>query len=120
MFCLGFRQTGMWQPSYHPGREVFIVTVHCDEDGGFSAGADGIIQKEMELDVDAGLCQCSSFNGNYNNNYNASFGSMDLNSLRWCHLREYIKENYKFADGCLSLRGTKTDLSGTGAPTFAG
>lgn len=120
MFCLGFRQTGMWQPFHHLGREVFIVPVHWDEDGWFTAGVDGIVQREMELDVDAELCQCSSFNGNYNNNYNASFSSMDLNSLRWCHLREFKKENYKFGDGCLSLRGIKTDLSGTGAPTFAG
>lgn len=120
MFCLGFRQSGMWQPFHHLGREVFIVPVQWNKDGWFTAGVDGTVQKEMELCTDAELCNCSSFNGNHNNNYNVSFNNMDINSLRWCHLREYDQENYKFEDGCLYLRGIKTSLCDTGAPTFAG
>ena len=113
MFCLGFRQTGMWQPFHHLGREVFIVPVHWNEDGWFTAGVDGIVCKEMELDIDAKPC-------NYDGKYNASLDKMDAGSLRWCHLREYKEENYKFADGCLSLRGVKAGLSDISAPTFAG
>ena len=113
MFCLGFRQTGMWQPFHHLGREVFIVPVHWNEDGWFTAGMDGIVCKEMELDIDAKPCNCDG-------KYNVSLDKMDANSLRWCHLREYKEENYKFADGCLSLRGVKASLSDISAPTFAG
>ena len=113
MFCLGFRQTGMWQPFHHLGREVFIVPVHWNEDGWFTAGMDGIVCKEMELDIDAKPCNCDG-------KYNVSLDKMDANSLRWCQLREYKEENYKFADGCLSLRGVKAGLSDISAPTFAG
>ena len=104
MFCLGFRQTGMWQPFHHLGREVFIVPVHWNEDGWFTAGVDGIVCKEMELDIDANPCNCDG-------KYNVSLDKMDALSLRWCYLREYKEENYKFADGCLSLRGVKAGLS---------
>ena len=104
MFCLGFRHTGMWQPFHHLGREVFIVPVHWNEDGWFTAGVDGIVCKEMELDIDANPCNCDG-------KYNVSLDKMDALSLRWCHLREYKEENYKFADGCLSLRGAKAGLS---------
>lgn len=113
MFCLGFRQTGMWQPFHHLGREVFIVPVHWNEDGWFTAGMDGIVCKEMELDIDAKPCNCDG-------KYNVSLDNMDESSLRWCHLREYKEENYKFASGCLSLRGVKAGLSDISAPTFAG
>ncbi len=113
MFCLGFRQTGMWQPFHHLGREVFIVPVHWNEDGWFTAGVDGIVCKEMELDIDANPCNCDG-------KYNVSLDKMDALSLRWCYLREYKEENYKFADGCLSLRGVKAGLSDISAPTFAG
>ena len=104
MFCLGFRQTGMWQPFHHLGREVFIVPVHWNEDGWFTAGVDGIVCKEMELDIDANPFNCDG-------KYNVSLDKMDALSLRWCYLREYKEENYKFADGCLSLRGVKAGLS---------
>lgn len=113
MFCLGFRQAGMWQPFHHLGREVFIVPVHWNNDGWFTAGVDGIVCKEMELDIDAKPC-------NYDGKYNVSLDKMDAGSLRWCHLREYKEENYKFADGCLRLRGVKAGLSDISAPTFAG
>lgn len=112
MFCLGFRQQGIWQPFHHLGREVFIVPVYWDKDGWFRAGEDGTVREEMELGIDNIKSQGTS--------YNASFSNMDENSLRWCHLREYHKENYKFADGCLYLRGVKDNLCGTGAPVFAG
>lgn len=113
MFCLGFRQIGMWQPFHHLGREVFIVPVHWNKDGWFTAGVDGIVCKEMELDIDAAPCD-------YNGKYNVSLDKMDAGSLRWCHLREYKEENYKFADGCLNLKGVKAGLSDISAPTFAG
>ena len=89
---------------YHFGEWYYIMAAE---------GVDGIVCKEMELDIDANPCNCDG-------KYNVSLDKMDALSLRWCHLREYKEENYKFADGCLSLRGVKAGLSDISAPTFAG
>jgi len=115
MLCLGFRQIGQWQPFHHLGREVFIVPVYWGSDGWFTAGTggDGVVKAEMEFDI-------NSKGPGYPGKYDVSLKDMPESSLRWCHLREYDKENYKFENGKLSLRGVKADLSGTGAPSFAG
>ena len=89
---------------YHFGEWYYIMAAE---------GVDGIVCKEMELDIDANPFNCDG-------KYNVSLDKMDALSLRWCHLREYKEENYKFADGCLSLRGVKAGLSDISAPTFAG
>ncbi len=80
---------------YHFGEWYYIMAAE---------GVDGIVCKEMELDIDVNPCNCDG-------KYNVSLDKMDALSLRWCHLREYKEENYKFADGCLSLRGVKAGLS---------
>ncbi len=80
---------------YHFGEWYYIMAAE---------GVDGIVCKEMELDIDANPCNCDG-------KYNVSLDKMDALSLRWCYLREYKEENYKFADGCLSLRGVKAGLS---------
>ncbi len=113
MFCLGFRQIGTWQPYHNLGREVFLVPVRWDGDGWFLAGEDGVVKKEMEADVDAARPPAKNI-------YDASFEALGADSPRWCHLREYKKENFEFRKDGVRLKGTSDDLFGTGAPTFLG
>ncbi len=109
--CLGFRQSGIWQPFHHLGREVFLAPIYWQEDGWFTAGDHGTVAEWMDVEL----------NGKQDPDaYNISFESMGEDNLRWSYLRDYHKENYEFADGSLKLRGTNITLNEADTPTFVG
>lgn len=111
LVCLGFRQEGEWIPYHHLGREVFLVPVQWQEDGWFTAGVDGTVQPVMELELEASAEDTS---------YDVSFEALGEDSLRWCHLRTYEKENYQFVENGVRLRGNRFSLNDVDAPTFLG
>lgn len=109
--CLGFRQSGEWQPYHHLGREVFLAPVSWQEDGWFTAGEQGIVTEWMDVDL-SGQQDMDM--------YQVSFENTGADDLRWSYLRDYYKENYQFTDRGLRLRGTKITLDEADTPTFAG
>ncbi len=111
--CLGFRQIGQWQPYHHLGREVFLAPVVWEEDGWFRAGEYGTVRQEMEIPLGEGIRQ-------QEHNYDVSFESMKENDVRWCYLREYHPENYRFTREGVCLQGTRTTLNDVDAPAFLG
>ncbi len=126
MVTLGFRQQGMWMPFHQLGREVFLAPVYWQEDGWFTAGINGTVEEEMEMDIDAAPQQEGC--------YDVSFHAMGEDSPRWCHLREYAPQNYHFLkkvtendknntnDEITGVRlcGNKHTLEETECPTFLG
>lgn len=52
--------------------------------------------------------------------YDVSFEKLGADSLRWCHLRAYDKENYQFTENGVNLRGNHFTLDDVDAPTFLG
>lgn len=111
LVCLGFRQQGEWMPFHHLGREVFLVPVSWGEDGWFTAGVDGTVEEEMEIALES---------GEEETDYDVSFGKLPAASPRWCHLRAFQEENYKFEEGGVRLRGNRFGLDDVDAPTFLG
>ena len=111
LVCLGFRQSGEWQPYHHLGREVFLAPVSWQEDGWFTAGEQGIVTEWMDVDL-SGQQDMDM--------YQVSFENTGADDLRWSYLRDYHKENYQFTDRGLRLRGTKITLDEADTPTFAG
>ena len=109
--CLGFRQSGEWQPYHHLGREVFLAPVSWQEDGWFTAGEQGIVTEWMDVDL-SGQQDMDM--------YQVSFENTGADDLRWSYLRDYYKENYQFTDRGLKLKGTKITLDEADTPTFAG
>ena len=98
-------------PFHHLGREVFLVPVHWQQDGWFTAGDNGTVGAEMEMNLDAaGEDTC----------YDVSFERMGQDSLRWCHLRAFAQENYQFIQNGVKLRGNHFTLDDVDAPTFLG
>lgn len=112
LVCLGFRQQGEWQPFHHLGREVFLVPVQWGEDGWFRAGVNGTVKEEMEFPLESGEIQ--------EMDYDVSFDKLSDDGLRWCHLRGFQKENYRFVDGGVHLRGNRFGLDDVDEPTFLG
>lgn len=110
--CLGFRQSGKWSPYHHLGREVYIAPVFWQEDGWFTAGSNGIVTEWMDVKLSAKEQQKGI--------YDVSFKNMDLSNPRWCYLRDYKKDNYRFEDGVLKLKGTGITLEEADSPTFVG
>lgn len=108
--CLGFRQSGEWQPYHHLGREVFLAPVFW-QNGWFTAGDCGIVTEWMEMKLDA---------REQKQNYDVELSKMDLSHPRWCYLRDYHKDNYKYENGILRLRGTEVTLEEADTPTFIG
>lgn len=108
--CLGFRQSGEWQPFHHLGREVFLAPVYW-KDGWFTAGDDGVVNEWMELNLDAKEQILD---------YDVDLAKMDLGDPRWRYLRDYHSENYEYTDGVMKLRGTELTLEVADTPTFIG
>lgn len=110
MVCLGFRQSGEWQPFHHLGREIFLAPVFW-EDGWFTAGDNGVVNEWMEMNLSAAEQKMS---------YDVELSAMNLSHPRWCYLRDYHKENYEYENGVLKLRGTALTLEEADTPTFIG
>ncbi|MGN1154574.1 MAG: family 43 glycosylhydrolase [Agathobacter sp.] len=112
MVTLGFRQQGMWMPFHQLGREVYLSPVFWQEDGWFTAGVNGTVAEEMEMDIDAAPQKEGI--------YDVSFETLGETSVRWCHLREYEPENYNFTKKGADLCGNAHTLEETECPTFLG
>lgn len=110
LVCLGFRQSGEWQPYHHLGREVFLAPVYW-RDGWFSAGENGVVNEWMDMNIYA---------SGQSQNYDVELNEMDLSHPRWCYLRDYHKENYYYENRILKLRGTAVTLEQADTPTFIG
>ncbi len=112
MVCLGFRQSGMWQAYHHLGREVLLAQVQWQPDGWFTAGENGTVREWVEV---------SNISTEQKENpYNLDFKTTIFNNPRWCYLRDYKEENYRFEEGRLYLRGTPITLNKADSPTFIG
>jgi alpha-N-arabinofuranosidase len=108
--CLGFRQSGIWQPYHHLGREVFLAPVSWDEEGWFHAGENGTVAEWMDMGLSAAEQRVDCYD----------ISGIDLADPRWCYLRDYHRENYIYEDGVLKLRGTGLTLEEADTPTFVG
>lgn len=111
IFCLGFRQHDTWSPFHHLGREVFLAPVYFNEDGWFTAGYEGVVKQEMEVEI-------KEEQKVYD--YSVDFESLLNNKLPLVYLRKPVLDNYEWSDDCIKLRGCKTDLSEALSPTFVG
>ncbi len=115
ILCLGFRQTGIWYPFHHLGREVYLAPVTFTDDGWFTAGINGTVKENMEMNIQAEQIR----KGNYDFSFAAS---NPLNDLHFMYLRDYDKNNYSFDEKSrtLTLRGTDLNLNDMDTPTFIG
>lgn len=109
--CLGFRQSGIWSPFHHLGREVFLAPVQWQEDGWFTAGDSGVVDRWMEMPVEV--------KQRNRRQYDLSFAD-GLKSMRWTYLRDRREENYREENGRIALRGTAVTLAEADSPTFVG
>lgn len=112
MLCLGFRIQSDWMPYHHLGREVFLVPIHWNEDGWFTAGENGLVKKEMEMEI--------STTQDYTGKYDVTFAKMQEEDVRWRHLREYHAVNYEFIENGVRLKGNQFTLNDVDAVTFLG
>lgn len=110
--CLGFRQIGEWQPYHHLGREVYLAPVYWQEDGWFTAGEKGIVTEWLDADIVA--------DSQKEGLYDIFPEDMNPENPRWCYLRDYHRENYRFESGVLKLKGTEITLDEADTPTFMG
>lgn len=110
--CLGFRQSSMWQPYHHLGREVFLKQIEWQADGWFSAKRSSTVCEWEEVAFDGNLQK--------EDQYDLTFDSSISTNPRWTYLRDYKKENYRFWEKELSLCGTEVTLNDRDSPTFIG
>ncbi|MGN0632642.1 MAG: family 43 glycosylhydrolase [Oscillospiraceae bacterium] len=108
ILSLGFRQSGIWMPYHHLGREVFLTPVSFDENGWFTAGEDGTTAAEYELNGDFEQSEKKLY----------TFGNTDW-GIDWCYIRHPHAENYELSDKAV-LHGTDVTLEDVDSPTFIG
>lgn len=109
IISLGFRQSGMWMPYHHLGREVFLTPVSFDEQGWFSAGADGTTDESYEIH--------GEFEQNEKKLY--TFENTQWN-IDWCYLRHPNEISYELYDDKAVLHGSDITLSDIDSPAFIG
>lgn len=113
LVCLGFRIQSDWMPYHHLGREVFLVPVKWQNDGWFTAGIQGTVEQEMEMDLTVRAEDQTGV-------YDVSFEKLKPDSVRWCHLREYHQEQYEFISNGVRLWGNGFTLDDVDTPAFLG
>lgn len=112
LLCLGFRQTGEWKPFHHLGREVFLAQVFWQPDGWFRAGEEGTVREWTE---------CKNFHAPQRTQvYDLDLNLSVFENPRWIFLRECHRENFRFQENRLFVRGTRVTLNEADAPSFAG
>lgn len=107
--CLGFRQIHMWRAYHILGREVFMAPVTFREDGWFTAGNDGTMEKGYEIKGDFFQIPKESY----------TFENTDWN-IDWCYMRHPHTENYELSENKAVLHGTDITLDHVDSPTFLG
>lgn len=127
MLCLGFRQADVWVPFHHLGREVFLAPVTWNEDGWFTAGANGTVRKQMEM-VPVILERRASNDRISDRTEEAEFlreetitiKELKEDSLQFCYLRDPIWGNYEIQEDKICLKGTNVTIQEASIPTFLG
>ncbi|MBQ8597758.1 MAG: glycoside hydrolase family 43 protein [Lachnospiraceae bacterium] len=107
ILSLGFRQIHIWQAYHTLGREVFLYPVEFGEDGWFTAGTNGVVRAEYEMEGDFVQQEKKVY----------TFENTDW-KIDWAYLRHPAMENYEQADDSLVLHGTDITLDDVDSPTF--
>lgn len=107
ILSLGFRQIHIWQAYHTLGREVFLFPVEFGEDGWFTAGTNGTVKAEYEMEGDF-LQQEKKVYTFENTAWN----------IDWAYLRHPNMDNYEQAKNSLTLHGTDITLDDVDSPTF--
>lgn len=105
---LGFRQSDLWQPYHHLGRETFLTPVSFDTDGWFTCG-DGTCCAEYEIS--------GEFKQERKEVY--TFENTDW-AKEWVYLRKPDFANYQLEESALTLHGSELTLEDVDSPTFLG
>lgn len=106
---LGFRQTDMWMPYHHLGREVCMTPVRFGDDGWFTCGNNGTTEQEYEINSDIPQ--------NIRNLYTFANTSPDV---EWCYLRHPDTSKYELSAERFVLRAGEYTLDDAASPTFIG
>lgn len=109
ILSLGFRQSGLWMPYHHLGREVFLTPISFDEQGWFSARVDGTTDESYEIH--------GEFYQNEKKRY--TFENTKWN-IDWCYLRHPNKNSYELYENKAVLHGCEITLDDADSPTFIG
>lgn len=109
ILSLGFRQSGLWMPYHHLGREVFLTPVNFDEQGWFSAGADGTTDESYEIYGESQQIEKKLY----------TFENTQWN-IDWCYLRYPNENSYELYENKAVLYGCDFTLDDTASPTFIG
>lgn len=109
MVSLGFRQTDVWMPFHHLGREVFLTPVWETEDGWFRCGHDGTTEESYEVPIDSVQQRKQEW----------TFENTDWN-IDWCFLRHPDRTKYDLKADRAVLYGMDTTLNEPKSPTFVG
>lgn len=108
MISLGFRQTDVWMPFHHLGREVFLTPVWETGDGWFRCGHDGTTVESYEVPIES----------SQNRKQVWSFENTDWN-VDWCFLRHPDRTKYALGETAV-LYGSPVSLNEPKSPTFVG
>lgn len=109
MVSLGFRQTDMWMPFHHLGREVFLTPVQETADGWFTCGCDGTTDLSYQIPI-PGAQQRKQLWTFENTRWDTD----------WCFLRHPDQANYDLQPDSAVLRGSELTLDDPASPTFVG
>ncbi len=107
IICLGFRQIHMWRAYHILGREVFMAPVTFREDGWFTVGNDGTMDKSYETKGQFFQIPREDY----------TFENTRWN-IDWCYMRHPVLENYELQDNKAVLHGTDITLDQVDSPTF--
>ena len=108
MISLGFRQTDVWMPFHHLGREVFLTPVWETDDGWFRCGHDGTTEESYDVPI----------SGRQERKQVWTFDNTDWD-IDWCFLRHPFRTKYELTDRAV-LYGTEVSLNEPKSPTFVG
>lgn len=109
LVSLGFRQTGIWMPFHHLGREVFLTPVEQTEDGWFRCGADGTTDEYYNVPIQSVQQEKNCFT------FDNTRWDRD-----WCFLRHPDMSRYELEECSAVLHGSCITLDETASPTFVG
>lgn len=108
MVSLGFRQTDVWMPFHHLGREVFLTPVWETGEGWFRCGKDGTTGEIYQVPIESKQERKQVW----------TFENTDWDT-DWAFLRHPDRKNYELGDTAV-LHGTEISLNEPKSPTFVG
>lgn len=105
---LGFRQTGVWMPYHHLGREVFLTPATLEEDGWFYCG-DGTTWESYEVPLQTRQQRKQLWT------FENTRWDVD-----WCFLRHPDRSRYALHRDRAVLYGSRITLEEAKSPTWIG